>query len=110
MLAKLPRQLSQFIGKLIGHFNFRLKTRSYLVTRANLELCFPDLDISEREELTYQSLLSTGQTLMETPAVWLAKPQKLKPWIKNVVNEGLLDEVQREGKGLVVLLPHIGNW
>ena len=110
LLSKLPRQVSQFIGRLIGRFNYLFNTRSYLVTRANLELCFPEMTDAEREGLARRSLLSTGQTLMETPAVWLAKPETLNPWIAGVVNEELLDEAISSGCGVILLLPHIGNW
>jgi Kdo2-lipid IVA lauroyltransferase/acyltransferase len=86
------------------------KTRSYLVTQANLELCFPDMSEVERGELARVSLKSTGQTLMETPVVWLSKPKTLTTWIERVVNEELLDVATGAGKGVIVLLPHIGNW
>jgi KDO2-lipid IV(A) lauroyltransferase len=86
------------------------KTRSYLVTNANLEICFPEMSDAKRENLVRLSLLSTGQTLMETPAVWLSRPERLKNWIARVVNEKLLDEMERSDKGTIVLLPHIGNW
>jgi len=110
LLSKLPRQTSQFIGRLLGRINFFFKTRLYLITQANLGLCFPELADSEREQLARQSLLSTGQTLMEIPAVWLAKPQTLNAWIASVVNEELLDQVEDTSNGVILLLPHIGNW
>ena len=110
LLSKLPRQASQLIGRWVGRINIVFKTRSYLVTMVNLELCFPEMPDSERESLARRSLLSTGQTLMETPAVWLAEPAILNNWIVSVVNEELLDEAISSNKGVIVLLPHIGNW
>ena len=109
-LSKLPRRLVQFAGRVVGQINYMFRTRSYLVTQANLALCFPGLSELEREELARSSLRSTGQTLMETPAVWLANAKTLNTWIDRVVNEKLLDDAMGAGKGVIVLLPHIGNW
>ena len=110
VLARLPRRISQFLGRLLGLINYLLQTRAYRVTAANLRLCFPELSEVDRERLVKKSLASTGQTLMETPAVWLASWPVLSNWITRVVADDLLDEAISEGKGVIVLLPHIGNW
>ena len=109
-MALSPRWLSQFFGRLVGRVNFQLETRAYQVTSANLQLCFPELTDVERDSLVKASLLSTGQTLMETPAVWLAGQGVLEKWIVRVCSENLLDEALSGGTGIIVLLPHIGNW
>jgi KDO2-lipid IV(A) lauroyltransferase len=110
ILSRLPRRLSQFLGRSIGRLNWIFKTRSYHVTHANLCLCFPDMEEDERAYLEQQSLMSTGQTLMETPAAWLASRAQLSRWISRASGEHLLDAAIAEGKGVIVLLPHIGNW
>ncbi len=110
VLSRLPRGASQFLGRLIGRLNWLFKTRSYQVTHANLSLCFPDMEKGEREYLEQQSLMNTGQTLMEIPAAWLASPEQLGQWINRISGEHLLDTAIAEGKGVIILLPHIGNW
>lgn len=110
ILSRLPRRLSQFLGRLIGRLNWLLKSRSYHVTHANLCLCFPHMERAQREYLELQSLMNTGQTLMETPAAWLASGKRLSRWIRRVSHEQLLDDAIAEGKGVIILLPHVGNW
>ncbi|MFP6807833.1 MAG: lysophospholipid acyltransferase family protein [Pseudomonadales bacterium] len=110
LFSRLPRTLSQRIGRGIGYLNYHIKTRSFLVTRANLQLCFPDMDPVERDLLTLKSLISTGQTLMETPTVWLGSAEKLRGWIKSVSGREIYNEALEGGKGVIILLPHVGNW
>lgn len=112
LLSLLPRKLSQRFGTLAGVINITLGSRSSRVTRANLELCLPGLtnNIADTEEATRQSLIETGKTLMETPAVWLGDIERLDEWIQVVHNEALLQEYLNDPAGLLVLLPHMGNW
>ena len=72
-LSCLPLRVSQWLGCLIGWFNYRLDTRAAKVTRTNLAICQPHLGESAREQLVRSSLLHTGMTMMETPAVWLGR-------------------------------------
>ncbi len=110
VLARLPRQVSQFLGRLVGYVSYLFRTRAYQVTVANLLLCFPELSAADRQKLVKKSLQSTGQTLMETPAAWLAGNPVLEKWIAGTVSSELLDEAIDAGKGTIVLLPHLGNW
>jgi len=112
LLSLLPRKLSQRLGILVGIINLKLDSRSSRVTSANLELCLPGLTdkFAGTEEASRQSLIETGKTLMETPAVWLGDVDRLDEWIQVVHNESLLQEYLNDPAGLLVLLPHMGNW
>jgi|TARA_B100002003_G_scaffold248005_1_gene280725 KDO2-lipid IV(A) lauroyltransferase len=110
VLARLPRRVSQLLGRIVGHLSYLFRTRAYQVTVANLLLCFPELSDEERMKLVKKSLQSTGQTLMETPAAWLAGSSVLEKWIAGVSSSELLDEAIDGGNGTIVLLPHMGNW
>ncbi|HJP52498.1 MAG TPA: lysophospholipid acyltransferase family protein [Pseudomonadales bacterium] len=109
-LAGLPLGWSRWIGSWIGRFNYLLATRASKVTHENLALCFPHFSMEVRKNLARRSLIHTGQTMMETPAVWLGEVNRVKSWITQVKNEDLLDVAIESGKGVIVLLPHVGNW
>ncbi len=109
-LAALPRPVSQWLGKVIGAGHLGLNTRACQVTRANIALCFSDLDSSAQNRMVHQSLINTGRTLLETPAVWLGKPGRIDTWIAEVSGENLLDARLASNQGLIVILPHLGNW
>jgi Kdo2-lipid IVA lauroyltransferase/acyltransferase len=106
----LPRTLSQAIGKLIGWVNYRFDTRAAKVTRVNVSLCLPEQTAEQSKRLVFDSLIHTGQTMMETPAVWLGARRRVDSWISDTSNETLLTDAMRAGQGVIVLLPHLGNW
>ena len=105
--ALLPRSVSQRLGRILGMVNFRLNTRAAQVTRTNLELCLPEL---QSEALVRKSLIETGMTIFETPAVWLGNLTRVDGWIAEVHNEPLLRRALADRAGLLLLLPHLGNW
>jgi KDO2-lipid IV(A) lauroyltransferase len=109
-LAKLPLPVCRTVGRWIGRGHYLLNSRAAMVTRTNIELCFPSQSEAELEALVKSSLIHTCQTMMETPAAWLGNLDKVSTWITRIEGEELLDEAVSEGKGVVVLLPHHGNW
>lgn len=110
ILSLLPRKISQILGQVIGRINYIFNTRATKISRENIELCFPSLSASEKDLLVDKSLRHTAQTMFETPAVWLGSKRRLESWIENVSGESLLAEAKDYGKGVIVLLPHLGNW
>lgn len=110
LFALLPLRVSQSIGAALGWIIFQFDTRAARVTRTNLELCMPDRSGSELESLVKRSLMETGKTFFETPAVWLGGFSAVDGWIAEVHNEHLLKEKIEQAAGLLVLLPHLGNW
>lgn len=107
LVALLPRPLAQGLGAAIGRLNYLLNSRAAKVTRVNLGLCFPDADV---ESLTRQSLIETGRTALETPAVWLRSTERIDQWIEEIDNEDLITQAVASDRGLLILLPHVGNW
>ena len=110
LLSLLPRKVSQGLGKLVGRCHYRLDTRVTKVSRVNIGLCNPSLSLSEQENLVYRNLMHSGQLLMEIPAVWSGSKKRLAAWIESVQNESILIEAKQSGRGVIVLLPHFGNW
>ena len=110
LAAKLPRKLAQGAGTLIGLGHYYFSSQASKVSAANLELCFPDKTPGERQALQRMSLIETGKTMMETPAVWLGNLVTLDSWVTSVCHENLLVDAMASGRGTLILLPHVGNW
>ncbi len=110
LLALLPLGLLRALGSATGLLMWLLNGRAAKVTRENIALCFPELAPAEQAALARQSLQETAKTAMEAGAIW----RNSWPWLqgKIVAMEG--DEILRaklaEGKGVLVLAPHHGNW
>lgn len=108
--ACLPLWLNRGLGSGVGWICYMSRNSMYRVTRENLELCFPHLEATERKRLIRASLLETGKMMFETGAVWLRDFRWLKSKILAVHNREILDDALAEGKGVVLLAPHLGNW
>lgn len=110
LLSILPLRVARLLGKLTGLINYRLSSRACLVTRANLELCLPDLDEARKEKMVLSSLQHSAMTAFETPKVWLNSRESTRKRILKVEGGELLEEAMKGDKGLIILLPHLGNW
>jgi KDO2-lipid IV(A) lauroyltransferase len=110
LFARLPLCLLRVLGNLLGRFIWLLNGRAAKITRENIRLCFPELTPVEQTALAKQSLQETAKTAMEAGAIW----RNSWAWLdgKIVTKEG--DDVLRsklaQGKGVLVLAPHHGNW
>lgn len=87
-----------------------LRTGARKVTETNLGICYPELSDDERGRLTRSSLRHTGQTMMEIPLIWEWPVEKCLGLIREIEGEELLKKATSEGKGLILLAPHLGNW
>jgi KDO2-lipid IV(A) lauroyltransferase len=110
IVALLPFRVSQALGRCIGWTLWRLNTRSARVTDINLALCYAEMNADERRVLARESLIQTGQTLTETASLWLGDPEKNRRRVSAVSGADILDEAIENGRGVIVILPHLGNW
>lgn len=110
LLALLPLSVSRAIGTLVGSLLWVSKGRSARITLINIQLCFPELSPAEQRTLARQSLIETGKTAAEAAAIWRNSWSWLQKQIRAVDGEALLRTRLADGKGLLVLAPHHGNW
>jgi KDO2-lipid IV(A) lauroyltransferase len=110
ILSLLPLPVSRILGRWIGWLAWITNTRMARTTRTNLRLCFPDRDRDSLEKLGRASLQHTLQTIMEAGAIWLWSPQRTLGLIHSVTGQGLLENAAAEGRGVLVIAPHLGNW
>lgn len=110
VMATLPLPAVQLIGAVIGRVAWLLNGRSAQVTRRNLALCFPELSIKERDRLAKQSLIETGKTMAEMGKAWLAPVEQTLGYINKVTDQFGVQAEFEKGKGLITIVPHLGNW
>lgn len=99
-------RLARWIGPLV----YRFSRRERRVTQINLREVLPDCDPRRRQALGHASLVHSTATMLELGFAWLAKPERVSASILAVHGRELLDEVRAEGRGVIVLAPHFGNW
>jgi KDO2-lipid IV(A) lauroyltransferase len=106
---KLPESLLYAVGDLVGSFAYSFDSRNAKVARENLQIAFPQMDESEREEILRAAYTHLGYVLLEI--------SKIPAIDKNVIAdrfsfEGLeiAEKAIESGRGLVIATGHIGNW
>ncbi|WP_353572960.1 LpxL/LpxP family Kdo(2)-lipid IV(A) lauroyl/palmitoleoyl acyltransferase, partial [Candidatus Albibeggiatoa sp. nov. BB20] len=92
-------------GRQLGHIAYRLAKRRRKIAAINLDLCFPELTDSERQQLLIQHFESLGIGLLEMVIAWWVADKKL-------VHLGQLDGLEHldaalaRGKGVILLSAH----
>ncbi len=110
LAGKLSLRSAQRIGRVLGTLLWFIPGKPRQVTNINLEICLPELSADQRKQLARSSLRHTGQTMMEIPLMWEWPVERCLDLIREVDGEELLEQARADGKGLILLAPHLGNW
>ena len=84
--------------------------KAALFTRKNIELCFPELDAAEQQVLGLKSIEETGRSAGEMGMSWMWSPERVLGKVCNVFGEDVLVDAMAEGRGVILIAPHLGNW
>ncbi|MDF1629896.1 MAG: lysophospholipid acyltransferase family protein [Alcanivoracaceae bacterium] len=109
MLAVLPFALNRRLGAFIGWCSWRLRGESHRVSQINVDICFPELNDSQRRSLIRRSVIETGKGAIELAYLWL-HPQRALPLIRNIDGDQPMRDTLASGKPVIVLAPHLGCW
>ncbi|WP_432471436.1 lysophospholipid acyltransferase family protein [Amphritea sp. HPY] len=110
LISLLPLAWAQRLGSALGRKMARGESKLARITRKNVEICFPELDSSQREALAISSIEQTGCSAGEMGMSWMWKPERVLKKIKKVHNEDVLREALARNKGVIAIAPHLGNW
>ncbi len=110
LFACLPFAVAQRMGAAVGWLMYLFPNREREVTRINLQHCLPELDSAARAQLVRQTMMQSGRSFAESACAWIWKPEKTLSLIKEVEGEHLLHEALADGKGVVAITSHLGNW
>ena len=105
----LPLRWSQAIGSRLGLLLITYNRKRAHISRCNLRVCFPEKSEAEREELLIQNAKETGKWFLESAYVWFGNPDYLSKRV-TVKNPQLLEAAHQKNRGVVIVLPHLGNW
>lgn len=110
LIAKLPWNTVQSVGRLIGWSLWALPTKAKETVRINQSYCFPNLPFQERQALQKRTLSHIGKTMTESAAAWLWPVEKTLDLIIEVEGEEILQTALNSGLGVVGITSHLGNW
>lgn len=105
LVVLLPYPILYRLGTLLGHFAQYFIPRRVQIARRNLQLCFPNMPISEREALLWQNFESAGMGLIETGMAWFWPNWRIKRWFKIIGWEHMI-QARRRNKGVLLIGLH----
>lgn len=105
----LPLSVARGLGYTIGSLGWMFKSSSARTTLRNLQICFPDMPAEEHRRLAKSSMRHTGMLAIEVCLLLRRSASWLDSKIVRTNDERMKDAVA-QGKGVIILAPHIGNW
>ncbi|ORU89747.1 MAG: hypothetical protein A6F71_01940 [Cycloclasticus sp. symbiont of Poecilosclerida sp. M] len=106
LLARLPLSLATRIGAGIGWLISKIAGKRYEAARINIELCFPELNRLEQDELLREHFRFLGVAAIETGLCWFSPKDRLQKLLKEIEGEEYLIQALEAGRGVILLSCH----
>jgi KDO2-lipid IV(A) lauroyltransferase len=107
MLQLLPFAMLTATGRGLGRLLFKLAGSRRRIALRNLQLCFPDMPLAQREAIVREHFQWLARSLLERALLWYGPPDRIKRLIHI---EGDIDLAEREfqttGRPTMWLCPH----
>ena len=110
IISWFPLSVAHGLGRLLGRFFNSYSNELSRITRRNIELCFPELNEQQRDELVCETLMQTAMAILECGALWLWPMERVLKTVQKVSGWELMEKARAEGKGVVFAAPHLGAW
>lgn len=104
-LVKLPYPILSRIGGVLGRIGLKFLPRRLTIARRNLALCFPEMNVDQRERLLQQNIDSVGMGVIETGIAWFWPDWRIKKWFTLSGYEHMAQARQQE-KGVLLIGMH----
>ena len=103
--SKFPYGAQMSLGLIAGRFIFHFAHKRRAIAARNLELCFPEMTIAERQELLRAHFCSLGRGLFESGLAYWASDERLRDLARIGGMENLQAGLAR-GHGVILIAGH----
>jgi KDO2-lipid IV(A) lauroyltransferase len=107
-VALLPLRAAHGLGWLIGYLLAKIPNKQRRNALVNIRLCYPNLGEAEAVAFRDRSLLEYGKTYAEIAFLWRRPVARVLASVRE--SDGLEHLERKDGKGVIVLSPHLGAW
>lgn len=108
--ARLPLRFLHCLAWPIGSLLYVVGNNQRHITEVNLALCYPEWSKRRRRYMCWRSMVETSKNVLDSLKVWSAKDKRILKLIKSVSNDSLLEDAFAKKKGIILIIPHLGNW
>ncbi|TWH76574.1 KDO2-lipid IV(A) lauroyltransferase [Azomonas agilis] len=105
LLIQLPYSFILKLGRGLGYLMYPIAISRREIVRRNLELCFPDWSLEQRQHLLRENFASTGTAFLEMAMSWWWPKQRLAR-LAHIEGIEHLAEAQSEGQGVILMALH----
>ncbi|WP_315708395.1 kdo(2)-lipid IV(A) palmitoleoyltransferase [Brenneria uluponensis] len=105
LLVQLPYPLLMWFGSRVGRFSRFFLKRREVIARRNLELCFPQMPVAQRDSILIANFASLGMALIETGMAWFWSDRRVRTWF-DVSGLENLQHAGRDQKGVMIIGIH----
>jgi KDO2-lipid IV(A) lauroyltransferase len=109
LIGLLPERSAYALFQRLAHRMYRGNGKSVRRLRTNLSIVRPDITSLDLELLVMQGLESYMRYWCDTFRIHKWSPQKIEATV-TTTNDHLLRNPMKQGDGVVIALPHSGNW
>lgn len=105
LINLLPLRVQFWLGRRIGILAHRLSSNRRDIATRNIEICFPELSSSERDELVRRHFEALGISLIEIGMGWWTSDRKLSA-ITRFEGAEHIERAVNEGRSIIFLTGH----
>jgi KDO2-lipid IV(A) lauroyltransferase len=105
LLVILPHPFLMRLGRMLGGLVRMLFAKRTQIARRNVELCFPELDEVQREQLVKAHFASLGMAAFEVPLAWWGSDRRFEG-LAEISGLENLQAAADQGKGVLLLSAH----
>lgn len=110
VLAFLPVRVALALGRGFGRLAHAVAGKERGIARDQLRAAFPDWDEAEVRRVARQTFVNLGEHLMEDVVV-RRLDRRLETWVRlEPEGRAAYDAALAEGRGVLVVTGHVGNW
>jgi KDO2-lipid IV(A) lauroyltransferase len=105
LMSWMPSRVLWVLGSFLGSIVSWFPTPNRRFAERNIELCFPDMGLRDRNHLVKQHFRLTGFAILSLSVTWFAPRWRMKRFI-TVRDKHHIDDAFARGKNVILLAPH----
>jgi KDO2-lipid IV(A) lauroyltransferase len=109
LIARLPQRMLMWLGRCLGALVLRIPSARKRIARANVALCFPELDAAAQARLVDANLRDIGLMLVEFALGWMGSNRRIAAIPTRIEGLEHLEAARAQGKGVLLVGGHFSH-